>query len=89
MMPTLVVYAAKNRGGQSRLGLTAGKPVGNAVKRNRAKRLMRGAYRALQDRLTPGYDYVIVARTRMNGQKEQRVLSDMRRAMEKLKLFRE
>ena len=64
--PTLVVYATRNRRG-NRLGLTAGKKVGCAAKRNRAKRRLRALYRelVLTDRLLPGgacLDMIIVAR---------------------------
>lgn len=44
--PTLVVYALKNKR-VDRLGLTAGKKVGCAVRRNRAKRRLRALYREL------------------------------------------
>ena len=44
--PTLVVYAVRGRRG-GRLGLTAGKKVGCAARRNRAKRRLRALYREL------------------------------------------
>ena len=43
--PFVVIYMRPNRFGVHRLGITAGKRVGNAVQRNRAKRLIRQAYR--------------------------------------------
>ena len=46
-----------------RVGYTASKKVGNAVKRNRAKRRLREVVRrALPDRGRGGYDYVLIAR---------------------------
>ena len=48
-----------------RCGFVAGKKVGSAVKRNRAKRLLREAVRARQDALAPGWDLVFVARARL------------------------
>lgn len=45
------------------VGFTASKKIGNAVTRNRAKRRLRAAARALMPRLArPGWDYVLVAR---------------------------
>ena len=66
--PTLVVYAMKNKR-VSRLGITAGKKVGGAVQRNRAKRIIRAAYRKNELLLPIGYDIVIVARPEINGKK--------------------
>lgn len=60
---TMVMYIAKNRFGENRLGITAGKKVGGAVQRNRAKRRIREGFRLFQCRLKQGYDFCIVART--------------------------
>ncbi len=67
--PTVVVYAAVNRCGVNRLGLTAGKKVGGAVRRNRAKRRLRALYREyiLSRQILPPnnnmtFDFVVVAR---------------------------
>ncbi len=49
--------------GQTGLGFTASKKVGNAVARNRAKRRLREAARKLlPEHGLPGVDYVLVAR---------------------------
>jgi ribonuclease P protein component len=45
--------------GQIRVGYVAGKRVGKAVVRNRAKRRLREAVRRIA--LEPGYDYVLIA----------------------------
>ena len=45
-----------------RLGVAVQKKYGNAPARNRFKRLVRAALRALQDELTPGWDLVILPR---------------------------
>lgn len=44
------------------MGITVGKKIGKAVERNRAKRVIREAYRLLESKLAGGYDMVIVAR---------------------------
>jgi ribonuclease P protein component len=45
----------------TRLGVTVNKKVGNAVKRNRVKRLIREFFRLHQSRFPQGYDVVISA----------------------------
>ena len=45
-----------------RLGIVAGKSVGGAVARNRAKRLLREASRGCEDVVSPGWDLVLIAR---------------------------
>ncbi len=47
----------------ARLGITASKKVGKSVQRNRVKRLIREAFRALRPRMQPEYDVVVVGRT--------------------------
>ena len=57
-----VIYVRPNGRPFNRLGITAGKKVGNAVCRNRAKRLIRLAYRSFEVSMPVGMDIVIVAR---------------------------
>jgi ribonuclease P protein component len=45
-----------------RLGVSVGRRVGGAVERNRVKRLLREAFWALPERVSPRHDYVVVAR---------------------------
>ncbi|MDD5168032.1 MAG: ribonuclease P protein component [Syntrophales bacterium] len=51
--------------GIRRLGITAGKKVGTAVRRNRVKRLLREFFRLNKSRLPEGQDIVIMVRHRM------------------------
>ncbi len=56
------LYAMPNQLPYNRFGITAGKKVGNAVKRNRAKRIIRAAYAACEPDMPIGLDIVIIAR---------------------------
>ena len=60
-----VVYCRKNGRPLNRLGITTGLKLGNAVKRNRARRRIRELYRIHEGSLLSGFDVVIVARTRV------------------------
>lgn len=59
---TVVLSAVENGTGANRYGFAAGKRVGGAVERNRAKRLLREATRVLHPRLRQGFDIVLIAR---------------------------
>ena len=58
----IVLYVRKNRAGHTRVGLTASKKIGNAVMRNRARRVMRAALYQVLDRDLGPVDIVLVAR---------------------------
>jgi ribonuclease P protein component len=45
-----------------KVGVAAGRTVGTAVYRNRAKRLLREAMRPLLSSITPGLDLILIAR---------------------------
>lgn len=80
----LVTYAMKNRLGETRVGITSGKKIGNAVKRNRARRLIRAAFSQYEGRLNGSYDIVFVARTRTAEVKMQEVQRQMEEQLAKL-----
>ena len=58
----LVLCALPNGLEHSRFGFSASHWVGNAVVRNRAKRLMREAIRLRQEDIEEGWDLVLIAR---------------------------
>jgi len=61
----LVVYSfppSEEDGSEPRLGVSVGRKVGGAVERNRVKRALREAFWSLEGELSPGHDFVLVAR---------------------------
>lgn len=60
----LVLYARKNRSAANRVGVTVSKKLGGAVVRNRVRRRLREVYRLNEMRFAPGWDIVVVARSR-------------------------
>lgn len=68
--PYYVVYVSKRRPfkDEKRLGITAGKKVGNAVVRSRCRRIIRVIYSRNMDIIPTGTDIVIVARSGIEKQ---------------------
>lgn len=64
--PVLVTYVCKNKGKHLRVGITASKKVGNAVKRNRSRRVIRAAFRTFLPQLDKNrnLDLIFVARAK-------------------------
>ena len=60
----LVLYARKNHSATNRVGVTVSKKLGGAVVRNRVRRRLREVYRLNESRFAPGWDIVVVARSR-------------------------
>ena len=60
----LVLYARPNRSCSNRVGITVSKKLGKAHIRNRVRRRLREIYRLNEERFAPGWDIVVVARSR-------------------------
>ena len=58
----IVCYYFPNESAENELGLSVSKKIGNAVARNRFKRICRAAYRLKEKSVPIGYDSVFVAR---------------------------
>jgi ribonuclease P protein component len=58
----LAIYSKPNDLSHCRWGLSVSRRVGNAIRRNRVKRLLRESIRLLQHNFSGGYDVVIVVR---------------------------
>ena len=87
--PLVVVYALKNRTKNVRVGITTSKKVGNAVQRNRSRRVIREAFRALAPRVRPGFDLVLVARGKTPYVKSTDVRRQLERQLQAAGLLRE
>ena len=80
----LVTYVLKNKCKSIRLGITTSKKIGNAVKRNRARRILRAAYNSISEKLTGKFDIVFVARKSTPSIKSYDVLKEMSFQLRKL-----
>jgi ribonuclease P protein component len=58
----VVLFYRKNNLGYNRKAFLASKKVGDSVRRNRARRLMKESFRLLADTLPVGYDILFIAR---------------------------
>ena len=87
--PLVGVYALKNRTKNVRVGITTSKKVGNAVQRNRSRRVIREAFRALAPRVRPGFDLVLVARGKTPYVKSTDVRRQLERQLQAAGLLRE
>jgi ribonuclease P protein component len=85
----LVIYVVPNKNEERRVGFAAGKRLGNAVKRNRVKRLLRETYRLNQHRLCNGVDLIIVGRQSLLDKKLPAVISSFLSLSKRAKIVAE
>lgn len=67
--PCFVLYIRKNNKHANRLGFTVSKKIGNAVKRNRARRRLKEVFKKTFNPELRGYDIIVVARSRARTEK--------------------
>ena len=83
---TLVLYGLRHpESSRNRLGISVSKKVGNSVRRNRARRLMRESMRQIGP-VGQGYDIVLIARNTINDRKCADVKKSIEAALRKLKI---
>ena len=87
--PILVTYILKNKSDNLRYGITTGKKIGNAVKRSRARRVIRTAFRECAPNLKSGYDIVFVARGKTPFVKSTQIKTIMKNQFEKAHIFKD
>ena len=74
----MVAFVAPGRG---EVAFVAGRRVGGAVERNRARRVMRAAWRELASQAQEGYDVAWVARGTIRGARTQDLVPEMARLL--------
>lgn len=85
----LLVFAARNECDVTRFGLSVSRKHGNAIERNRIKRLLREAFRLSQHELPSGWDLVLIPRQGADATLEDfrnsllRLTEDLQRKFEK------
>lgn len=77
-----VCYVKENRRRMNRCGIMTGKKIGNAVKRNRSRRVIREAFRLIDPELRKStdkrYDFVFVARGKTPSLKSSQIYGLMK-----------
>jgi ribonuclease P protein component len=84
----VVLFFIKNDLPYKRRAFLASKKVGNSVRRNRARRLMKESYNQLSSDVKDGYDILFIARNNINGAKCQDVAKSMNDVLKKAKLLK-
>lgn len=80
--PLLVTYVVKTRTRKTRVGITSSKKIGNAVTRNRARRVIRAAMYNQLPKDVGSWDIVFVARSKTAQSKSWQVEKVMRKHLE-------
>ena len=87
--PLMTVGVAPNDLPHLRLGFVISKRFGNAVVRNRARRVMREIMRLWLPLLRPGYDIVLIPRNELAGQPYIEVKAALHQVIGRAQLWRE
>jgi ribonuclease P protein component len=85
--PLVVLYVLKSDESLVRAGVSAGLAVGNAVQRNRAKRLLRTAMNDLLPFTAPGSDLLLIARSPLPASDFQQTRSALAILLKRAGLF--
>ncbi|MCR5523061.1 MAG: ribonuclease P protein component [Clostridia bacterium] len=87
--PLLVTYAVRSKQPYCRIGITTSKKLGNAVERNRCRRIIRAAFSVVMSECDNGWDLVFVARFRTKQVKAQDIAAVMRNQLSQLGVITE
>lgn len=83
----LVVYRIPNKQGINRFGFSISKKIGNAVVRNRIKRILKEICRLNNNHMKQGYDIVIIARNPAKNQSYQGLEKSLINLLKKINVF--
>lgn len=89
----VTAYYLPNDLPENRVGISVSKKIGGAVERNRAKRIIRAAYRLEEKNFPIGYDIIFVARPAIDGARstdieryfQKRLIEDIAKNADKFK----
>lgn len=84
-LPELTVAYVANDGSRSRLGLSVSSKNGNAVMRNRIKRVFRAAFRETRHAFPSGYDFVLIPNPKFKDYQTRVIATALLRAAEKIR----
>ena len=85
--PFAILLLLENGLDSNRVGIVAGKAVGKAVERNRAKRVLRAAIINLMPLMNAGYDICLVARRPIVGRGLTEVEEALRSLLKKARVI--
>jgi ribonuclease P protein component len=85
--PLLVLIALPNDLEKHRIGVSAGRSVGGAVQRNRAKRRIRAIVNEFLHELEPGWDIVFLARKPLPQSDHPTLLQAIRKQLQRANLL--
>lgn len=86
--PAVITYAVRNRGFGPRIGITTSKKIGNAVERNRCRRIIRAAFSSISPECSGNWDIVFVARHKTKSLKTGDIAPVMKQQLTELGVIR-
>lgn len=87
--PLVVLLKHPNASKQTHVGIAAGRSVGNAVRRNRAKRILREIIRPILPAIRPGWDIILLARRPIISGKYHEIETAVENLLKRAKLLEE
>ena len=85
--PLIVLVCAPNQEENTRFGVVAGRALGNAVQRNRSKRVIRAVLQSLLPHIKPGWDVVLISRRKLADAKYQQVQEALSALLDRAQLL--
>ena len=87
VFPSVVVYCVPSKDNSISYAVVSSKKIGTAVKRNRARRVVRAAFKNISNKLTIPCKLILVCRTRATENKSTVVQTELEKAFTKAGLI--